>query len=458
MSQSALPPRRLTAFPGAQGAGEVGTPTKAGGGPGWVFACVLVQLASQLALLIEPLAPLRVFNRSAALGTSVAFLVLVPGKVRNWGLVRALGLGALAIETLAMFNPLGGSALSVIAHWTFNLAVMAPLLWVGRLNVPRGTVARVLLLLWGFHTLGSVIGVLQVYFPGHFEPAVASLTERRHLMIQLSSGEWMLRPTGLTDAPGGASFNGLYAALFGSGVVLARPFRFARTAGALSICLGLMCIYLSEVRSALVMLVVCFIVLTALLAMSGRASSATMFVLLVGIAALGVFYVALQVGGQMMSARLSSLIASDPGSVYYANRGRMLEYGFSELLPRYPLGAGLGHWGMLNAYFGSSDQEIGAEIQPVGWLLDGGLPLVVVYFAAVLAAIYYACRVSQRPEQADAVWASVVAAYSVGALALCFSYPLFMSTAGLEFWLTNTLLMQELPLFRRNRERVRFAG
>ncbi len=453
MVQSALPHRRLTAFPRAIGeAAAVSRP--AGSSAMWAYACIVVQLVSQVALLIEPLVAFRVFNRSVALGTSLAFLFIVPGKVRTWGIVRSLGIAVLAIETLAMFNPLGGSPLSVIAHWSFNLAVMAPLLWVARLDVPRGTVARILLILWGVHSLGAVLGVLQVYFPGHFEPAVASLTERRHLMIQLSSGEWMLRPTGLTDTPGGASVNGLYAALFGSGVVLARPFRFARLAGVVSICLGLMCIYLGEVRSSLVMLVVCVIVLTALLSASGRGTTATTFVLLVGIAALGVFYVALGVGGQMMSNRLSSLVASDPGTFYYANRGRMLEYAFTELLPRYPLGAGLGHWGMVNAYFGSVDQEIGAELQLVAWILDGGLLLVIVYLAAALAAIFYACRVSQLPDQAAAIWASVVAAYSVGALALCFSYPLFMSTGGLEFWLVNALLMQEVPLKRRGLNRA----
>jgi hypothetical protein len=389
--------------------------------------------------------------RSAALGTSLAFLVLVPGKTRSWNIVRVLGLGALAVETLAMFNPLGGGALSVLAHWSFNLAVMAPLFWVGRLNVQRGTIGRVLVLIWGYHTLGSILGVLQVYFPGHFEPNVASLMERKDLMIQLSSGEWMLRPMGLSDAPGGAGMNGLYAALFGSGILLVRPFRFARAAGSISICLGLMCIYLSQVRSSLVMLVVCLIVLTALLTISGRATRATTFVLLLGVAALVVFYLAFRVGGQMMTSRLSSLVATDPGSIYYANRGRMLEYTVAELLPRYPLGAGLGHWGMMNAYFGSPEQEIGAEIQIAGWVLDGGIPLTLAYMAAAVAAVLYACRVSQLPDHADAIWASIVAAYSVGALASCFSYPFFMSTAGLEFWLTNALLMQEVPLRRRAR-------
>jgi hypothetical protein len=443
MVDGAVPSERLTAVGHAEPASNV---RSARGGPNWVYACAIVQLACSLALLVPQLVPIRVVIRSAALGTSLAFLFLAPGTLRSWGAVRLLGLGALIIVTLAAFNPLGGVPLSVVAHWAFYLAVIAPLYWIGRLEIPRGTVARVLLMLWAYHTVGSIVGMLQVYFPGQFLPSVVTVAERQHLMIQLSSGEWILRPTGLSDAAGGAGVEGVYAALFGSGVVLVRPFRFARVAGAFSICIGLMCIYLSEVRACLVMLVVCFIVLTALLSISGRGKHATTFALVVGVTAVVGFFLAGGVGGQMMSARLSSLIASDPGTVYYSSRGHMLEGALTEVLPQYPLGAGLGHWGMINAYFGSAEQEIGAEIQIMGWVLDGGLPLLLVYGAAVVAAILYACRASQLPDNVDATWASIIAAYSVGALALCFSYALFMSTTGLDFWLANALLMQELPL------------
>jgi hypothetical protein len=64
----------------------------------------------------------------------------------------------------------------------------------------------------------------------------------------------------------------------------------------------------------------------------------------------------------------------------------------------------------------------------------------------VIACIVYGSRASRTPDPTQATWASIVTAYSVGGLAMCFSYPVFMGTLGLEFWLTNAVLMQEIPL------------
>src|SRR5262249_9817207 len=150
------------------------------------------------------------------------------------------------------------------------------------------------------------------------------------------------------------SADGLYAALLGTGVAMLRPFRFARVIGILSIALGLMCLYIGEVRSAVVVAVVCFTVLAGLFVWSRRASRAATSVLLIGTVALICFNFAAGVGGEMMKTRLESLIAADPGTVYYNTRGAMLEAAITDYLPKYPLGAGLGHWGMINAYFGSS--------------------------------------------------------------------------------------------------------
>jgi hypothetical protein len=413
-------------------------------GPGWIYACVVMQLLCQLALLVQEFTPARVFIRSAAFGTSLLFLLAIPSRPQASSSVRTLVSFVVVIMTLCMLNPLGGAPLAVVAHWAFNLAIVAPVLWTGRLRTPPGTLGRVLLILWAFHTVGSLLGVLQTYFPGQFQPNLTTISERRHLLIRLASGEWIPRPTGLSDSPGGASTNGIYAALLGIGVALVRPFRFARAAGVLSMVLGMMCVYLSQVRSALVMLVVCFVVIATLSALAGRLSRVWGLGLLLGAVTLGSFYFALGVGGDMMTTRLSTLIDRDPGTVYYGSRGVMLEETFTHMLPQYPLGAGLGHWGMINAYFGSVADEIGTEIQVMGWMIDGGLPLLAVYVAAVLAAIFQACRAAQARNDNQATWSSIVAGYSVGALALCFSYPLFMSTAGLEFWLVNATLLQEM--------------
>jgi hypothetical protein len=415
------------------------------GGPGWVFAYLAIEIACQLALLSPELAPARVFFRSAAFGTSLLFLVLVPnvaGRVSHPA--RMLAGLAVLILSLSAFNPSGGALLAVVAHWSLYFAVLAPLFWVSRLRLPEGTLGRLLVALWVFHTISAGVGLLQVYFPGRFQPALTTfITEKQMLMIRLASGEWVPRPMGLTDTPGGAAASGLFAALLGIGVVLARPFRFAPAMGFLSMTMGMACLYLSQIRAALVMLGICFFVVVVILGVSGRISRAFWSVSFGVVVVIIGFNLAFDVAGDTVTSRLSSLTQSDPTTVYQNNRGFMLEDAFLNVLPKYPLGAGLGHWGMMNVYFGSPDDYIGAEIQWVGWMLDGGIPLMVVYSVALLTTIYHAVRTSLRGIGGRfGGWAAIIAAYDVGTFALCFSYAPFVGSAGLEFWLLNAVLIQ----------------
>jgi hypothetical protein len=71
----------------------------------------------------------------------------------------------------------------------------------------------------------------------------------------------------------------------------------------------------------------------------------------VGITALVVatFTWAVAIGGESTLERLSSLVSDRADAVYQQNRGHFLEDTINVLLPQYPLGAGLGRWGMMNA-------------------------------------------------------------------------------------------------------------
>lgn len=418
--------------------------TKAGG-PAWIFTFIGIEIFCQLALLVQELAPARVFFRSASLGSSLAYLALVPSGIRRVShLARWMGLLVIALVSLAALNPSGGTPLAVVAHWALYIAVIAPLFWVARLKLPESTLPTLLLVLWIFHTLSSAVGLLQVYFPGQFQPALATfISEKQMLMIRLSSGAWVPRPMGLTDTPGGAAGSGLFAVLLGIGVVLARPFRGAPAAGLLSMTMGLACIYLSQVRAALVMLAVCFVVLVILLSASGRLPRVFWSLFFGGIVIVLGFQLAFDLAGDTVTNRLATLVQADPTTVYKDNRGFMLEDAIVNLLPKYPLGAGLGHWGMMNIYFGTPDDRIGAEVQWVGWILDAGIPMLIAYPVAVFAASYHAMRASFVPTAGRlAAWPAVIASYDIGTLALCFSYAPFVGSAGLEFWLLNAVLMQ----------------
>jgi hypothetical protein len=97
---------------------------------------------------------------------------------------------------------------------------------------------------------------------------------------------------------------------------------------------------------------------------------------------------------------------------------------------------------MMSVYFGDPSNlqapNLFAEIQPTGWVLDGGLPLLLAGYAAVAGAFVLTVRLAIRTRsQAVADMAMVVAAFGLGVLALTFGYAVFVSQTGMMFWLLN---------------------
>jgi len=447
------------AGPGA-GAGpfrEVASRQRREPGAGWIYAYLAVQIGCQLALLASVLSPARVVFRSAAFGTSLLFCLLVPGRPLAASPIRIGVFAILAIVTMSAFNPASAGPLAALAHLAFYASVLAPTIWVPRLRVDDRSLERLLVILWALSTASAGVGVLQAYFPGSLQPNIAMLaaeTGKRQLetvMIRLSSGDWIPRPMGLTDTPGGAAFGGVYSALLGLGIGFRRPFPFARVAAFASMVIGATCLYLCQIRALMVMLLICMSAIVLILALGGRLSRS-------GIAAMGTvgfalagLYIAISLGGEGVTNRLSTLVAHDAGTVYYKARGGILEVTFTTYLPDYPLGAGLGRWGMVNQYFARGGDALWAEIQWTAWLFDGGVLLMLAYSITVLVAVYLGVRIALRHWSSTGLdaWGGVVAGYNVGALALTFSCPLFMSTAGMEFWLINATLLHVALLARK---------
>ena len=94
--------------------------------------------------------------------------------------------------------------------------------------------------------------------------------------------------------------------------------------------------------------------------------------------------------------RFSTLLEDDPGSIYYSSRGQQLAAGFDDLVVEYPFGAGLARWGMMRGYFGDPSNldstALWAEVQPNAWILDGGVFLLGLYSAALLATVMFEWR------------------------------------------------------------------
>ena len=427
----------------------------------WLQAFALVLIFSQVALLfldklslILPAAQAsRVLVRMVPFSFSILLLAILPRRGTPHPATRPAVL-VLVITAVSLLHPTTNTLLAGTAHAALYLAILAPLLWVPRLKVDAGAFRRMVLILWGFHTLSAAVGVLQVYFPGQFQPSLSSTIAAmdegylNSLQITTASGQLVFRPMGLTDQPGGAATAGLYALLFAMGFLLTERGKWIRFASVGSILVGAVVLYLSQVRVALVVAGVCVLVLGAVLAWRRDLAKLTVLSAVIAIAVLGGFMWAVSLGGESVTRRLATFVADDPTEVYQSNRGLFLEHTINELLPRYPFGAGLGRWGMMNRYFGENSNpdraEIWVEIQWTGWLLDGGVPLIVAYVAALLAALWTAWRIAQRrPSSADhslPFWGALVLAYNVGAVAWTFVYPLFIGQLGMEFWLLNAAL------------------
>jgi hypothetical protein len=412
----------------------------------YLLAFVFLQMAAQVVLFLGAPGGLRVVFRCAAFGASLGMLFLVQGKGRPHP-ARGWALAVLAIVALNLLHPTSNTLAACLAQVGLYGAILGPLLWVVRLPVTTGVLRRILLVFWGFHAVSTAVAVLQVYFPGRFQPAV-TVTIREEMLeslkITLASGEQVFRPMGLTDVPGGVATSGFYVVLSGLGFLLISRSWPMRTAAALGIGMGLFCIYLSQSRYILIMSGVCVLTLIAVLLRRGELTRLVALTTVAAAVVAASSLWAVAVGGASVTNRFASLVNEPAGEVYYKNRGYFLEDTVNRLLPLYPLGAGLGRWGMTSFYFGDDNHPdshtMWVEIQWTGWLYDGGLPLITCYVLALGTACAATWRIatSRLPDELPTL-AALVLAYDVGCLAVTFNSPVFLSQTGMEFWLLNTV-------------------
>ncbi|HEX6042099.1 MAG TPA: hypothetical protein VFZ20_28900, partial [Longimicrobium sp.] len=214
-----------------------------------------------------------------------------------------------------------------------------------------------------------------------------------------------------------------------------------------SIGLGVAALYLSQVRALVVMTGISLVAIAGILVWR---RDVRRFSTLVGGVAMMIllgYVAATSMAGPDVSQRMSTLVRASPSQVYYQNRGRFLEDAIFKTLPRAPFGEGLGHWGMTATYFGGNrpGKNVWVEIQWAGWIVDGGAPLLLTYLLTLVLTLWAAWRIARaRPPSPEAhdlpFWGAIVLAYSIGATALTFSYPIFLSQSGMEFWLLNATL------------------
>ncbi|HVA64269.1 MAG TPA: hypothetical protein VNF74_11135 [Terriglobales bacterium] len=415
---------------------------------------LLGEIVFQLALLVPALnrGPLRVLWRMGVFAASLALLAMLRGKTRA-NASNLAALWVLALLALEVFHPTSNTWLAAIAECTMYVAILAPLFWMTRLRLDYLAFRRTLRLFWGYSALSASVGLLQVYLPGRFQPQLSPIVASmgssvQGLKITLANGARMFRPMGLTDMPGGAADAGMWAVLFGLGFLLTVPPGRSQGAKRLlyvaSMVVGMVVIYLSQTRVLLVVLAVWFATLLFLLVWRQRWREFGLLLLLVALLGAGGLRWAAGVGGSQMTQRVESLFRGSQGNLYQQERGAFLSQTIHTLIPNYPLGAGLGRWGMMNTYFGDNHDPsrglIYVEIQWQGWVLDGGLPLLAAYLALLGLTMLSLARIARRRGPL-AVWALLCLAYDVGTLALTFDYTPFTGEMGLQFWFINALVL-----------------
>ncbi len=417
----------------------------------WIHTFLLIQFILQLLTLVPTLGTARTVFRIATFGLSICLVIATisqpaiehPAKWPVYSILLIL-LISLCLHPQVNTIPAG---LGQIAMY---LAILGPVFWASRFPLSAIGFRNLVIMLWLFQSISSLFGLLQIYFPGQFQFQLSSVIENskyggESLKITLGNGLSVYRPMGLTDTPGGASVAGFYTVLLGLAFFLEGKNKWLMGLGISSSFVGFFCIYLSQVRSMLINTCFCVLTLLVILLLSRNFKRVFALMGIIQPLILGTFAWAIAVGGKSTSDRTLSLFEGSADNVYQQNRGHFLQSTINELLPQYPFGAGLGRWGMVNSYFGENDNpltsSIWVEIQWTGWLLDGGLPLIIAYCVAIGSVCYFAFQTVFKTQMKTLPFLSaVILAYNMGTILITFNYPIFISQIGMEFWLLNTAL------------------
>jgi hypothetical protein len=420
---------------------------------GWLELFVLCQVFWGVLLFIPGSQPFRMYIRAFPY---VISLLALPSGARSNGTDFAVP-GArwiIAVLVLLVANLLHESSwvLSGIAQVAFQLAIAAPIFWASRAWITAHRLERLMLLVFGANFASSALGLLQVYYPDTFlPPEFSSLAYKLNPeflggLTYIGSGDRVIvRPPGLSDLPGGAAISGTIAALLGFAMALRprqQPLQRAMYFGSAAIATTV--VYLTQVRSSLLMILGCMAVMALARLRQGRILQSGWIAASAGTLVFGSFIWAVTLGGENLDARFRSIVDTGVLQTFQDNRGFFLEHTLRELLFEYPAGAGLGRWGMMAAYFGEPENwqypALYAEIQVTGWLFDGGVLMWLFYPAAIVAAMRFTYRLAIEPGGALSDYALMVLLIQLLMAGLCFTGPPFNTQLGIIFWLVTAIL------------------
>ena len=262
-------------------------------------------------------------------------------------------------------------------------------------------------------------------------------------MYQYRAGDGTvkIRPPGLGDNPGAASGAGLFVAIVGLAYMGLPVSLLRKLLGLLMGIAGIVVIFLSHVRSSLVVVLGCAVVYAIIMVGQGRWKTVLTLAFMMVICGVCALSYAELYGGKSTLDRFATLLAENPLTVYEKSfRMGMVTSAFDTLLVEHPFGAGLGRWGMMRAYFGTDNNPdsppIWSEVQFSSWVLDGGIVLLSLYLIALVVVVQRLIRLSFSHHSLPLrQWGAVIIMLSAGPIAFMFSYTPFNSQMGMQFWL-----------------------
>lgn len=408
-----------------------------------VTASLVLQFLSAAILFAPGTQPLRTYVRAMPyIGALLPLGYYVTRHVRGWQPAGTGALiGALLLLTVNLLHPTSQMSAG-IAQCIFQLAISAPMFWMSKAVRSTRQFQWVLVLVFLMNFVSAGLGVLQVYAPERFLPGQFSTQLREDYLGSLtylgSDGRIITRPPGLSDVPGGAAVAGGVAAVLGLGLTFRATTPWQTAAALAAVLVGVAVVYLTQVRSVFLMIVAAAVVLTLVTVKLGRLGRASWLTVGGGAVLVGSFLWATSLGGDVVNERFIGISQQGAVGVFQQNRGSFLSETLGDLLTKYPLGAGVGRWGMMNSTFGDPNAfraaPIHVEIQLTGWLLDGGLPMWILYGGAVAASIFAALRLASSADAALSDLALISLGLQVFIAGLSLAGPIFNTQMGVLFW------------------------
>ena len=423
-----------------------GDPEREGNAAGlsWIiYGSLTLQFLSAATLFIPGTQPIRNYVR--AMPYLAALLPLADSLTKTRRGWRPAGttliVGALMLLVVNLLHPTTQVGAG-IAQCVFQLAIAAPLFWMSKAVRSTRQFERVLILVFLMNFVSAGLGILQVYYPDRFLPPQFSAQLRDDYVGSLtyvgSDGYVITRPPGLSDVPGGAAVAGGIVALLGLGL----SFRAAGAGQLLvriaAVPIGLAVVYLTQVRSVFLMVIVAAGALALLALRQGRLARAGWLVAVGSSVVVASFLWAASIGGTTVNDRFLNMRNQGAVGVFQENRGSFLNETLGDLLNKYPMGAGVGRWGMMNTSFADQTEfasvPIHVEIQMTGWLLDGGVLMWFLYGGAILQSIFAAFTLTRSPDPMLSDLAFIAVGLQVFVAGLTLAGPIFNTQMGILFW------------------------